>query len=148
MDAATLLESLEQLPQLSLPGGGDGEHQGPVVAVAAGALGHCLGIEARRMVGNDGKHLLAQYRAGRWQAATQAAEKATLLGDAGAAPQLVRAMAQWRLGQKAEAERAYQAVLDQVKPEAAAARDIDRLRREAARLLGQAPPASQGGTLP
>ncbi|MEX2553622.1 MAG: protein kinase, partial [Actinomycetota bacterium] len=94
-----------------------------------------------------GWHVLgiAQYRAGKWQAAVEALAKAMELGQGGDSSEwFFLAMAQWQLGQKDEARKRYDQAVAWMDKNRPGDQDLRRFRAEAAELLGvKQPPAPE-----
>jgi tetratricopeptide (TPR) repeat protein len=82
---------------------------------------------------------IAQFRAGQWQAAAEACEKALRLRpDCDGFEWFFLAMAQWRLGQKEQARQSYASGVNWAKQRPFVELELRACRREAAALLGMA----------
>jgi tetratricopeptide (TPR) repeat protein len=80
---------------------------------------------------------VAHYRAGDWQAAAAALKKSTQLRNGRNAPHLLfLAMAQWQLGNKAEAGNWYNKAVEWMDKNKSTDAEFHRFRAEAAELLG------------
>jgi tetratricopeptide (TPR) repeat protein len=87
---------------------------------------------------------LAEYRVGNWQAARDAAVKARQLQPAADDWDLfVLAMAQWRLGDKSEAQKTYERAAQWMDKNCSWCVEERSIRGEAAALLGIAEPKSE-----
>ena len=75
-------------------------------------------------------------RAGRWEEAVSASETAEGLSDAPAATRLIRAMAQWQLGNHDDARQLYNRVAAVAENQSEDAETLSRLLTEADSLMG------------